>query len=159
MPTFQQNLIFLHSILRYFILLFALIVVVQSLVGMTGKRQFNKSNKQIALVLLICCDLQLLLGLILYFTRGWFDALKGSNAMKDPYTRFYAMEHSVGMILAIVLVHVGYSAIKKNIEAARKFNRLFWCVFAALIIFLAMIPWESKQLVGRPNIPSMHMPS
>jgi heme O synthase-like polyprenyltransferase len=78
--------------------------------------------------------------------------------MKDPYTRFYAVEHSVGMIIAIVLVHVGYSVIKKNLPDEKKYKRLFWCSFIALSIFLVMIPWEGKQLVGRPNIPSMSTP-
>ena len=155
----QHNLTFLHSILRYFILLFALIVVIQSLTGMMGKKKFTGSNKPPALVLLICCDVQLLLGLALYFSNGWLSAFSGGDVMKDPVKRFYAVEHAVSMIIAIVLVHVGYSVIKKNINDDKKFKRLFWCSFVALGIFLAMIPWEGKQLVGRPNIPSMRMPS
>lgn len=150
----QSNILFLHSVLRYFILLFALIVVIQSLVGMLGKRPFTKANKPPALVLLICCDLQLLLGLVLYFTGTWRVSAK-PEVMKDPFTRFYAVEHSVSMIIAIILVHVGYSVIKKSLPDDRKYKRLFWCSFIALGIFLAMIPWAGKQVVGRPNVPTM----
>ena len=63
---------------------------------------------------------------------------------------------SVGMIVAIILVHIGYSVAKKPMDNEKKFKRLFWCSFVALCIFVAMIPWEGKQVVGRPNVPAMN---
>ncbi len=156
MQSSVQNFLFLHSILRYFILFFALVVAVQSLVGMMGNKKFKKVNKQMALALLIFCDLQLVLGLLLYYQKLIAPGILSSGGvMKDTYSRFYAVEHSVSMIIAIVLVHVGYTVTKKNMDDDRKFKRLFWCSFIALGIFMAMIPWEGKQVVGRPNIPQM----
>jgi len=149
-------LLYLHSIIRYFILFFALIVAAQSLVGMMGKKQFGKGNKMFALALLIFCDLQLVFGLILYYTFVISSGmLKSGMVMKDPASRFWAVEHSVGMLVAIILVHIGYSVAKKPIENEKKFKRLFWCSFIALCIFVATIPWQYKQVVGRPNIPAM----
>lgn len=157
MQSSVPYLIYIHSILRYFLLLFAVIVVIQSLVGMMGKQKFLKSNKMPALMLLIFCDLQLVFGLVLYYfqiiAKG---VLSSGTVMKDTASRFFAMEHSVSMIIAILLVHVGYSVIKKNIDDDRKFKRLFWCSFIALAIFVAMIPWPGKQVVGQPYIPVMH---
>ena len=156
MQPYLHYILYLHSILRYFILFFAIIVVIQSLLGMMGKKDFKKANKQMALFLLIFCDLQLLFGLALYYYKLVVPGiLQNGNVMKDTYTRFYAVEHSVSMVIAIILVHIGYTVTKKNMDADRKFKRLFWCSFIALAIFLAMIPWEGKQLVGRPNIPSL----
>lgn len=151
----QAYLLFFHSVIRYFILLFAVVVVVQSLIGMMNKKKFVKSNKQGALVLLIFCDLQLLLGLCLYFLKGWANVLTSGGAMSTTYNRFWAVEHGVGMIVAIVLVHIGYSATKRNMDDDRKFKRLFWCSFIALVIFVATTPWATKQVVGRPNIPTL----
>jgi len=148
--------LYFHSILRYFILLFAVVVVLQCIVGFTGKKPFKKSNKQAALMLMICCDIQLLLGLILYFSMGWISRLSEGGVMTDPYKRFWAVEHGVGMIVAIVLVHLGYTVTKKNMDDDRKFKRIFWFVFIALAIFVATIPWEGKQIVGRPNIPHLN---
>jgi hypothetical protein len=156
MQSATPVILYLHSILRYFILLFAIVVVVQSLLGMTGKKAFNKGNRISALFLLIFCDLQLVFGLLLYYLKLVVPGiLQQPGMMKDTYSRFYAVEHSVSMIIAIILVHVGYSVTKKNMDSDRKFKRLFWCSFIALAIFLAMIPWEGKQVVGRPNIPTM----
>ena len=152
----QSAFLYFHSILRYFILFFALIVSIQSLVGMMGKKQFGKGNKMFALMLLIFCDLQLVLGLILYYTYVISSGmLKAGNVMKEAGPRFWAVEHAVSMIVAIILVHIGYSIAKKPIGSEPKFKRLFWCSFVALCIFVAMIPWEGKQVVGRPNIPVM----
>ncbi len=156
MQSFSPYFLYLHSIIRYFIVLFTAIVAIQSLVGMMGKKEFKKTNKRMALFMLISCDLQLLLGFALYFANGWFKALTAGGAMANPATRFWTVEHSVGMIVAIVLVHLGYAITKKNMDDDRKYKRLFWFSFLALAIFMATIPWEAKQLVGRPNIPSLH---
>lgn len=156
MQSYMQHFIFLHSILRYFILAFGLLVAASSLVGMLGKKEFRKSHKMSALGLMIFCDIQLLLGFILYYQKVIASGmLSAGGVMKDTYSRFYAVEHSLAMVIGIVLVHVGYSVTKKNMDADRKFKRLFWCSFIALGLFLAMIPWEGKQVVGRPNIPHM----
>jgi heme A synthase len=156
MQPYLQNVVFIHSLFRYFILLFAIVVAAQSLIGMVGKKEFQKANRIMALFLLIFCDLQLVLGIALYYYKLIASGLMQSvNVMKDPFTRFYAVEHSVSMVLAIVLVHIAYSDAKKSMNADRKFKRMFWCSFIALAIFLAMIPWEGKPVVGRPNFPSM----
>lgn len=158
MSSYLPNFLYLHSILRYFILFFAIIVVVQSLVGMMAKKKFRPINKQAALLLMICCDIQLLLGILLWYFKVYTGGmLNGGDVMSNSYKRFYAVEHSVGMIVALMLVHIGYSVVKKNVDDDRKFKRLFFSVLFALLIFFAMIPWSGRPgNVGRPNIPHMH---
>jgi heme A synthase len=151
----MQATIFLHSLLRYFVLLFALIVVIQSLSGVLGKKRFSKKDKTGALLLLIFCDVQLLIGLAIYAMGGWAHVISAPGAMKDTYSRFYGMEHGVSMIIAIILVHIGYSFAKKNMDDMPKFKRIFWCSFIALCIFFAMIPWQNRQVIGKPNIPTL----
>ena len=146
---------FFHSILRYFILLFAVIVVIQCIWGILGKKQFGKPNKLATLLLLISCDVQLLVGLALYFIGGWFHQLSSPGLMKNAYTRFYAVEHTAGMIVALILVHIGYKIGKKSMDSDRKFKRVFWFIFIALAIFFATIPGQGRQIVGRPNIPTL----
>ncbi len=156
MQSMTQNFVYLHSYLRYFLLLFAVIVVIQSLMGMMGNRKFKPVNKQMALALLIFCDLQLLIGGYLYYTRVVATGMLSSpGVMKDAASRFWAVEHSTSMVIALILVHVGYAVTKKNMDDDRKFKRLFWCSFIALGIFMAMIPWPGRQVVGRPMIPHM----
>lgn len=123
---------------------------------MNGKKAFMPGDKKTALFLMISCDVQLLLGLALYFMKGWFNVLtSGGGFMKLPVQRFFAMEHAVGMIIAIVLVHIGYSATKKNIADSAKFKKLFWFTLVALIVIFATIPWPFREAIARPLFPGM----
>lgn len=150
----QKGLLDLHNVMRWLILLFALLAIIKGIGGMNGKKAFAKADKRIALFLMICCDIQLLLGLILYVLAGWWSVLTGGSAMASNYNRFFAVEHAVGMLVAIILVHLGYSATKKNIPDGSKFKRLFWFTLIAMIIILATIPWPGRE-VARPLFPGM----
>lgn len=122
---------------------------------MGGGKAFTKSDKRPAMLLMITADIQLLLGLILYVGKDWFKVLTGGGFMKLPAQRFWAMEHMLGMLVAIVLIHIGYSAIKKDIPDASKFKKLFWFTLVALIIIFATIPWPFREIIGRPLFPGM----
>jgi hypothetical protein len=146
----MQFVLSFHSLLRWLILFFALVTLINSVTGMSGKKPFTGGHKRTALFLMICCDIQLLLGLILYFMGPWWGMLKSGTAMSDKVARYFTVEHSVGMIVAIILIHLGYSATKKNIADSSKFKRLFWFILFAIIIILGTIPWPSRDMIGRP---------
>src|SRR5689334_3267290 len=105
----------IHSILRWAILLFGVWAVLSALGAVMSKRPYRSGDNKVSLFFMICCDIQLLLGLILYFTGMWFDKVKaGMGAvMKDPAERFFAVEHALMMIIAWLLVHIGRSSVKR----------------------------------------------
>lgn len=145
----------LHNFLRWFILLFALWTIIKSMGGMSGGKSFTKADKRPALLLMITADIQLLLGLILYVGNGWFTVLTSGGFMKLAAQRFWAMEHLVGMLIGIILIHIGYSVIKKDVPDASKFKKLFWCTLIALVAILITIPWPFREAVGRGLFPGM----
>lgn len=145
----------LHNFLRWFIIIFALWTIIKSMSGMSGNKAFAKADKRPALFLMITADIQLLLGLILYVGKDWFKVLTSGGFMKLPAQRFWAMEHLFGMLVGIILIHVGYSAIKKNISDGAKFKRVFWFTLIGLLVILATIPWPFREIVGRPLFPGM----
>lgn len=146
----------LHNFLRWFVLLFALWTIVKSMGGMGGGRKFDKADKRPAMLLMITADIQLLLGLVLYAGKGWFNVLTSGGFMKLPAQRFFAMEHALGMLIAIALIHIGYSAVKKDIPDTSKFKKLFWFTLVALVIILATIPWPFRESLGHhPLFPGM----
>ncbi len=77
-------------------------------------------------------------------------------AMKDKVARFFVVEHTIGMLLAIILVHIMYASVKKNIDDTAKFKKLFWYSLISFIIILASIPWPFRELISRPWFPGMH---
>lgn len=145
----------LHNFLRWFIIIFALWTIIKSMSGMSGNKTFSSSDKRPALLLMITADIQLLLGLILYVGKDWFKVLTSGGFMKLPAQRFWAMEHLFGMLIGIILIHVGYSAIKKNISDGAKFKKVFWFTLIGLVIILATIPWPFREIIGRPLFPGM----
>ncbi len=122
---------------------------------MGGGKAFTKSDKRPAMLLMIFADIQLVLGLVLYIGKDWFKVLTSGGFMKLPAQRFWAMEHMLGMLIAIILIHVGYSVVKKNVPDATKFKRLFWCTLLALVVIFITIPWPFREIIGRPLFPGM----
>lgn len=144
----------LHSTFRYLVLISVLVVMIQSLMGMQGKKTFTPGNRKAALLMQIFCDIQLLLGLAVYYFGGHLQAIKEGRAAADHYSRFYNIEHPVSMLLGIVLVHLAYGIAKKSMDSAPKFKRIFWYTFIALFLFVAQTPWPGKKDIGRPFTPS-----
>lgn len=134
-----------HSVIRWFVLVLAVIVVVKSMMGMFGKPKYGKVDNIIAASYVGVLDLQLLLGLILYiflspFTTAAFQDF--GAAMKNPELRFWAVEHITMMLLATVLAHIGRSKSKKKSDYKAKFRiqAIFFTI--ALILIVIGIPWN-----------------
>lgn len=143
----------IHNLLRWAVLLFGVWSVLAALFAVISKREYKNSDNKIGLFFMISCDIQLLLGLILYFTGMWFDRVKTGMAevMKNPMERFFAVEHALMMIIAWMLVHVGRSMVKRADTDAQKHKRTLIYFGIALVIILAMIPWPFKAPeIARP---------
>lgn len=153
----ETGMLHLHSVLRYLIILVALWAIINMASGLSGKKPFTASDKRPALLLLILMDLQLLAGLFLYFfgPLGWklIQSSGMSAVMGNDTSRFFAMEHGIGMLIALILVHIGYAATKKGSDK-KKFSRSFWMFFIALLIILAFVPWPFRENLGRGWMPN-----
>ncbi len=149
----------IHNIMRWAVLLFGVLALFTGMRGLGGKRDFTLGDKRTALYFLIACDIQLLLGLSLYFMKGYHRVFSGGamgEVMKNQPMRFWSVEHITGMLIAIILVHVGYAGTKGSRPHASKFRRLFWCTFIALLIIAVTIPWPFRAPgVARPWVPGM----
>ena len=147
----MQIVLILHNLLRWAVLLFGLWTLLNSLTGYFGKRNFTANDNRSNLFFMISCDIQLLLGLVLYFSNGWFSRLKDlGNNMKDPYTRFFTMEHLTMMLLAWVLVHIGRASVKKVATDSAKHKKMLIFFGLAIILILASIPWPFREAIARP---------
>lgn len=155
----QTGLLHLHNLLRWIILVLLLLSILKSYTGMTSKKAFEASDKKIWLFTMIAAHITLLLGLYQWLLGryGLFTYVKpeGVSMMKDPYLRFFQMEHPVSMILAIVLITLGYGMAKKNVDDQTKYKKAFRYFVLALVLILAAVPWPFRELVARPLFPGM----
>jgi hypothetical protein len=131
-----------HSGGRWIVLLLLLIGIFRSLSA--GNNNFTIRDRRIGLLLTIAADIMLLVGIYLYFAGPWaykqIEANGMSATMKSP-ARFFAMEHLVGMLVAIVLLHIGKAQANKDLPARAKHRRTVIFYLLALLLILAMIPW------------------
>lgn len=154
-----QGLLHLHNLLRWVILLLAVIAIVKAYTGMTSRKPFTNGDKKVGLFLMISAHLMLLIGLYQWVAGDWglknIRNLGMGDVMKNNIYRYWAVEHFAGMLIAIILITVGRAASKKNISDKAKHKKTFWYYLIALIMILLTIPWPFREGIARPLFPGM----
>ena len=153
----EKGLLHLHSLLRWVILILLLVALYKSFAD--RHKAFTAWHKKTGLFLMIFADIMLLVGLYQWITGPWGLKSIQSNGMgvvmKNAAARFFAVEHLLGMVIAIILIHVGYSYSKKNVADSVKHKRTLLFYGLALLIILISIPWPFRENIGRPWFPGM----
>jgi hypothetical protein len=147
-------LLFVHSWLRWLVILFALVAVARACAGMASGRPWGRADELAGKLFVRTFDVQILLGLLLYFvlspiTRSAMSDF--SAAMQVSVTRFWAVEHVFGMIVAALLAYRGSMRVRAIQDHARKHRVAAVFYTLALIAILASIPWPGTPN-GRPFI-------
>ncbi len=144
MYTFIQKF---HSGWAYLALLLLIIVVVNSFVGFSGKKEFKEKDRKIALFGLVFSHVQLLVGLFLYFISplGYSNigSLGMGEVMKNAALRLTVIEHPIINIIAIVLITIGWSKHKKATTSEGKFKSILIFYALGLLLILSRIPWNN----------------
>lgn len=143
------GLLHTHNMFRWLVLLAMVFAVSFAFIGWFKKRGWNKKDNISGLVLTIFMDIQFLVGIILYafvspLTKAAFSDF--GAAMKNSALRFYAVEHILLMIIALVLVHIGRSKSKKAVAPWKKHRAAAIYYMIALVLILAAIPWDRALL-------------
>jgi uncharacterized membrane protein YozB (DUF420 family) len=140
-----------HNILRWIILILAIVTLVRAYWGWFGKREWTPTDRKVGSFYSISLDVQLLLGLLLYFALspivsnnlGIFITL-----LADSLFRFFAFEHMLLMLIAVILAHVGTAASRRADQTTLKHRRAaIWFTLSLIAILLGM-PWFRPLLPG-----------
>lgn len=132
----------LHSYWAYLVFLMMVIASINALIKLFGKKEYSAKDFRIALFTLIVSHIQLLIGIVLWFTQGYFSENTMKEIMGNSALRSNAVEHPVAMILAVVFITMGYSKHKRKLTSAGKLKPLAIFYTLALILVLAKIPWN-----------------
>ena len=136
----------LHSLVRYIVLVLLLVLIVKSVMGWTSKATFTGADNKISLFTLIFTHTQFLLGLILYFISP-FVVFSGE---RDRMSSYWTFEHISMMLIAVVLITVGRSTMKKLTDGPSKHKRLFIMNTIALVVIIAAIAMAKRGFFGLP---------
>jgi hypothetical protein len=141
----------LHSWIRWIALVSGVAATLTAFSETSGPGQTGRADRW-GLALMMSLDVQMLLGLLLYFVVSpTMEAIRADMgaAMRDPAARFFAVEHLTMMLGAAVLTHVGRALAAKAKTPAAKRTRLLVFFGAATVLMLVGMPWPGFR-AGRP---------
>jgi uncharacterized membrane protein YozB (DUF420 family) len=140
-----------HNILRWIVLVLLIITLVRAYWGWFGKLEWEPTDTRVGRFYSISLDIQLLLGLILYFFLSPLTKVALGDfgtALANIDLRFFAFEHVLMMVLAVIFAHVGVATAKRAEESKLKHRRsAIWFSLSLITILLGM-PWFRPLLPG-----------
>ncbi|GAP12507.1 hypothetical protein LARV_00243 [Longilinea arvoryzae] len=144
----QTILITLHNLTRWLVLIFGALAVARAFAGWLGKKGWQKADDRAGMLFTGMLDLQLLLGLALYFTSPFMQPIfrDFGVAMAGTSLRFFGVVHAGGMLLAILIAHAARSLSRKAASDPLKHQRSAIGFGLALLIVAILIPWMRPLL-------------
>jgi len=140
-----ETIQFIHSYWAYVTLLLIVLATLNAFKGMFSNNSFSAKDLKISLFALIVTHIQILIGIFLYiYSPNAMGAIKGSGmgtVMKDSALRFSSVEHPLMMIIAVVLITIGFSKHKKKDSDKAKFKTIAIFYGIAMLLVLSRIPW------------------
>lgn len=133
--------LFVHSLLRYGVLLTVAAAGLLHLRGWLAQRPLLNGERNIAVWAVILCHAQLVIGLILYL-MNWSTYTNMGGATG----RFWKMEHIGAMVIAIALVTIGRATSKRAKDERLKQKRIAIFYLIALVLILWAIPWPFREI-------------
>jgi hypothetical protein len=141
-----------HGYWRWMVLASGLVVLARAIAGLRGTARWTPVDERAAKIFVAAVDVQVLLGLVLYFGLSpFFQAVHQSfhASMKDPITRFFGIEHETAMVIAFVAAHVGRVRARRAIDPRRKQRATLVSLIVFFVVVAWAIPWPWRA-VGRP---------
>lgn len=134
-----------HSGMRYLVIILMLAAIFFAYQTSKGKRPFAGSTKKTGMFTMILIDIQLLMGALMYFfflaSQTNFKLGKLKDQLEVGMFRSIAIDHFIGMLIAIALVHIGYAKAKKALDEQEAGRKQFLFYLIAFIIIMLVIPW------------------
>lgn len=150
--SMYQALIYLHSLIRWFVLLGLILSVYKAFKGYFSNTDFTKRDNAVRHCTATIAHVQLMIGMVLYFQSPLIKYFLKNGAKGGFELLFFGMIHSTLMLVAIVIVTIGSALAKRKGTDKEKFRTmLMWYSLALIIIFLS-IPWPFSPFANRPYL-------
>jgi hypothetical protein len=137
------QLLAFHGLFRWVALAAAIAAILVAFAGWNGTKPTGKL-RLFAVIFVIAMDIEFLIGLLLFF---WLSPVTHAafadfaDAMKNKEPRFFTVEHSTMMLLAVICAHVGAALSRKGRTSQTKFRGAAIAFLFSLLLLLSGIPW------------------
>ena len=136
----HKMLTHMHSGIRWIVLGLLVIAIVKALMNWLGKKA--DEERKLPMMAMMALHLQVVIGLLLFFVSP--RVVMTAESMKDAIKRFFLVEHPMMMVIAAILVTLGYARFKR-LSGAGRHRTLFIYYAIALAIILWAIPWPFQM--------------
>lgn len=141
-----------HSLTRWLVLISLILTISRAYYGWWRQLPFTPLDNSIRHWTATIAHIQLTLGIwlysispiIRYFLQNYSEAVHQSEI------RFFGMEHSVMMLVAVIMITVGSAKAKRKKSDDEKFKTIAIWMTIGLILILTSIPWAFSTFVSRP---------
>lgn len=133
-----------HSGIRWIVVLLVVLAIIIAISKWMGNKGYGSGDRRIFSLAMVSTHVQLLIGLILYFISPYVQF--SADTMKDSQLRFFTMEHTLMMVIGIILITIGFSRHKKKGTDVAKFKTVAIFYLIGFLIILAGIPWPFRGL-------------
>ena len=143
LANYYPSLLVIHNVLRWFVLLAGTAAIVGCLIGIARKLSFAPLGRIVGLIYVSFLDSQFLIGVLLYLCSPIIHTMWAHPAvgMKNHDLRFFAIEHTTYMIIALALAHIGAAKSRKATHATNAYKTALIWYIASFVLILAGIPW------------------
>jgi len=140
----ETTQLIIHSSLRWVILITLSVHLFLIYKGFFTNKPFSKFNNIFSHITVGFVHLQFVVALYVFFTsektNAFLDDVKGSMVISE--LRFFAVEHTLLMFIAIVLITIGSFKSKRIDDDRKKYKTQMIYFTIGYILILAAIPWH-----------------
>ena len=140
-------IIHIHSFIAWILLLFLLASIVTAMVRRKREAAFKNPYRALYLFTMILTHIQLVVGFVLYFMSG--KVVFSGLTMSEALYRFFTVEHPLLMIIAVIMITLGYSRARKADEDSKKFKRIYVYYLIGLALILLRFPYKYLAVIGQ----------
>ncbi|MBS1634922.1 MAG: hypothetical protein JST26_03300 [Bacteroidetes bacterium] len=147
-----NTLLALHSLTRWLVLISLLYALYRAYRGWFRKLPFSRFDNTLRHTTATIAHVQLVIGIGLYVVSPLiaYFLSQYKDAVHQREVRFFGMEHSVTMLLAVVFITIGSAKAKRKQTDPEKFKTMAIWFTLALLIILLVIPWPFSPFASRP---------
>ncbi|MEZ0483387.1 hypothetical protein [Fibrella aquatica] len=145
-------ILLIHSYLRWLVLGSLLAALASAYSGLLRPRLYRPADQTIRVVATSIAHTQLLIGIYLYtispIIRYYWQNRSGFG--ESPQFSFFALIHIGLMLAAVIIITIGSSKAKRQIDAREQFKTTATYFTIGLLLILLAIPWPFSPLATRP---------
>jgi hypothetical protein len=148
------TLLFLHSIIRWLVLITLLITIGKGFLGLQKNLPYTKTDDFTRHIAATFSHIQLTIGYLLYFNSPLiaYFRFNFSEALKQFDLVFFGIIHITLMTISVIIITIGSSLAKRQETSQAKFRTTTIFYFISLILILIAIPWPFSPLSARPYL-------